>query len=72
MKLKILKVKAWLKFAGPDYDGFIEHIKAWEREKISFGIKELEELSKNYGTPIPSVERGDITFDVNVKDFIKK
>ena len=49
MKSGILKVKDWLKFKKPDYDGFVEHIKTWDREGIPYSLSVLEILAENYG-----------------------
>lgn len=49
MKYKILKVKDWLKFKNPDIHGFKEHVAAWKKDGIPFGVNALRLLAKNYG-----------------------
>ena len=43
---KILKVREWLKFRNPDYEGFVEHVKIWDKEGIPYGSKDLIKLAK--------------------------
>ena len=71
MKSKILKVRDWLKFQEPDYDGFVNHVKSWEKLGISYGTKELAELSKSYNTPVLYFVRDTMNIDVNIEQLIK-
>ena len=36
----------------PDYKGFVEHVKEWEKNGLPYGRKDLIQLAKKYGTPI--------------------
>lgn len=37
----------------PDYQGFVEHVEAWDKRGIPWGISDLIRLAERYGTPIP-------------------
>lgn len=47
----------------PDYKGFGEHVAEWEEKGLPYGTKELIELAKHYGTPIPKIINGEIVFE---------
>ena len=72
MKRRILKVKAWLKLGKPDYEGFASEIEAFEKHDIPYGTRQLIILSERYNIPVPRLERGELVFNVETKDFIKK
>lgn len=69
MKFRILKIKDWLKFQKPDYEGFVEHLKEWEKLGIGKSIEGLGELAKNYGIKPPRLERDTFVFDVDVRPY---
>jgi len=68
MNYNILKVKEWLKFKNPDFDGFIDHLKVWDKEGIPYGFIDLVKLAKNYGTPIPKQVNGEMVIDIVLKE----
>lgn len=59
---RVLKVKDWLKYSKPDYDGFINHVEAWEKEGMPFGFKDLIKLAKNYNTPLPKIVNNQLVW----------
>lgn len=61
--MEIIKVKEWLKFRHPDYDGFIDHIRAWDKEGISYGFKDLLRISEAYHIKPPKVINGKLIFN---------
>lgn len=64
MKGRVLKVKEWLKYSKPDYEGFIKHIEIWDKEGVPYGFKDLLKLAVRYNTPLPgSNEKGKLIFD---------
>lgn len=70
---KILKIKEWLKFKNPDYEGLVEHLKIWNKERIPYTTNDLQILAKNYGTPVPYLDsRGDLIIDVDIKHLLTK
>jgi hypothetical protein len=58
MDYTILKVREWLKTKKPDYEGFVEHVKIWDKEGIPYGTADLRRLAANYGTPMPYMKIG--------------
>ena len=72
LKSRILKVKDWLKFKKPDYEGFVEHIKTWDREGFPYGTSDIRRLAENYGTPIPHLKNGVLVLDVNIEKLLDK
>jgi hypothetical protein len=71
-KHKILKVREWLKFKKPDYEGFVEHVRIWDQEGIPYGAADLIRLAKNYGTPVPYMKNGELVIDINISDLFDK
>ena len=69
---KILKVREWLKFKKPDYEGFVEHVRIWDKEGIPYGVSDLIKLAKNYGTPVPYMKDGELVIDINISDLFDK
>jgi hypothetical protein len=67
MRTRIMKVKDWLKFRRPDYDGFREHVEAWDDAGIPYGLKDLMKLQKSYNLPIPRFVNGQVIFDVVIE-----
>jgi hypothetical protein len=65
---RVLKVREWLKFKKPDYEGFVEHVRIWDEEGISYGRIELIRLANNYGTPISYMRNGEIILDKHEDD----
>jgi hypothetical protein len=72
LNCKILKVREWLKFEKPDYEGFVEHVRIWDEEGIPYGSKDLIRLAKNYGTPVPYMQDGELVIDINISDLFNK
>lgn len=67
MTKDILKIKEWLKSKKPDYEGFVYHIKAWDKEKLPYGFADLVRIAKAYNCPLPqmNIEDGQMTFNFN-------
>jgi len=53
IRYSILKVKEWLKFRKPDYEGFQMHVEVWEKEGMPYGFKDLLRIAKAYNCPLP-------------------
>jgi len=62
MKYQILKVKDWLRFKHPDYEGFRKHVEIWEREGYPHGFRDLINLAKQYNIA-PKFKNGELVFD---------
>lgn len=72
MKGRVLKVKEWLKYSKPNYDGFIKHVETWDREGIPYGIRDLLRLAQNYRTPIPAIANGRLVYKDQEPVFLYK
>jgi hypothetical protein len=64
IRYSILKVKEWLKFRKPDYEGFQMHVEVWEKEGMPYGFKDLLRIAKAYNCPLPTrVQDGRLIFE---------
>ena len=53
--MEILKIKEWLKFRNPDYEGFKWHVEIWEKDGISYGYRDLIRIALAYNIPQPKI-----------------
>lgn len=60
---KILKVRDWLKYQYPDFEGFKAHVEAWEDNGIPYGFQDLLHISEAYNIKPPRVIDGVLTFE---------
>lgn len=68
IRYSIMKVKEWLKFKKPDYDGFQHHVEAWEEDGIPYGFRDLLRIAKAYNCPLPTrAENGILIFEPEAK-----
>lgn len=72
MKSRILKVKDWLT-KKPDYNGFVSHLKEWDKHGIPHGVSDIKRIASSYGVPIPYMDsRGTLVLDVNIEKLLCK
>jgi len=63
--MEILKVKDWLELNRSDYEGFLAHVKVWDKIGIAYGFNDLLKIAKAYNikTPIlPSIIDNKVIF----------
>lgn len=60
--MEISKVKDWLKFRQPDYDGFLAHVKAWDKDGIPYGFNDLIRIALAYNIESPTIINNKLTF----------
>jgi hypothetical protein len=59
-----LKVRDWLKFRNQDYNGFLKHIEAWQKQGIHFGDYDIQRIAKSYNLPEPTIRNREINFKI--------
>lgn len=59
-----LKVKEWLKFRKPDFEGFKNHLNTWKDEGIHFAVYNIIKLAESYNLPEPQIDSDEISFTI--------
>lgn len=55
MNQRILKIKDWLKFKEPDYEGYLDHLDTWKEQGVPYTLKDMDNLALNYGIDMEKV-----------------
>ena len=67
-----LKVKDWLKFRNPDFEGFKNHLNTWTDDGIHFAEYNIIKLAKSYNLPEPQIEGDEINFRITAQPRMTK